>query len=85
MSLAETIIRALGINPADAQAAVNSVVTDANRVKTEVLAAKGGFQAAIAHFNTRLDRIEGKIDLIIKEQSLNREFSHAPNGKDISP
>ena len=58
MNILENAIRALGFEPAQLQQIMGSIVNDAATVKREVVAAKGGFQAAVAHFDERIARLE---------------------------
>lgn len=88
MNVAEMFIRALGIEPEQAQRAVQGVVNDAATVKAEVLAAKGGFVAAVGHFQQRLTAIEellatqNQLLARLADESVSRETPRtpAPNG-----
>jgi hypothetical protein len=58
MSLADNIIKALGIDPAQLQAGLTSLITDAATVRTEVLGARKGFKDAMEHFQERVSQLE---------------------------
>ena len=59
MNIAETLIKSLGINPADVQQAIG-------HYGAEYRAFKEGFQAATRHFNARLEIIEKQNDEILR-------------------
>ena len=65
MSIAENMVKALGIDPDQLKGWIASIVADARHVRDQVDAAKQGFVGAVGHFNRRLDAIEAQnADLI---------------------
>lgn len=58
MSLAENLIKSMGVDPEQLKTALTNIVTDARAVREQVFGAKAGFQQAMQHFEGRLNRIE---------------------------
>lgn len=58
MSLADNIIRALGIEPEQLKVALQNVIRDAAMVKKEVTGASAGLRQSMQHFDARIDRLE---------------------------
>ena len=58
MSLAEQIVKSLGIDPNALREALNRVVATAQRVDANMIAAQDAIKQATAHFDRRFDALE---------------------------
>lgn len=86
MSIAENMllgmVKSLGISPDDVKQ-VAGMVARLNVMVAEIDGFKSGTVEMVRHFNSRLDRIEAKLDRIAGTNSLPALDSPMPNGKGL--
>lgn len=62
-SLAENIVKALGLDPAQLRTALQGVMQTAQRVDANLAGTQDAVNRALAHFNGRLDAIERRMSV----------------------